>query len=361
MRFLSRPKPRAVLFLALLACIGLCAPGTAGAATASWRFEPPSFDFGTRLPAEGPTVAKAFELQNTGETPLPPTLVSLSNQDGSGFELAGNGCTHTLAPGAGCLIEVSFDPTGGGPNEGTLTVQSASSVAAATAQLLGSGGEPIVVIDPPAVTFDPVTIPTATLLTTGSRRTVTVTNAGSADFTINFLGYEEGAPAGSRPNFFVPGSPVGPGLCVRATISPGGSCSINLEFRPLSPGTYRAEIRLEDDVPGSPQVIPLFGTAVAQAPTTPTPLLPIPEASRPKLTRKPPLRTRSRTATFDFSANATPRGFECRSAKGRRFRPCTSPVHLHGLKPGLHLFAVRGIGIYGTPGPISSYHWRILR
>jgi hypothetical protein len=221
MRFLSRPKPSNVLLLASLVCMGLCLPATAGAATASWRFEPPSFDFGTRLPAEGPTIAKAFELQNTGETSLAASFVSVSNQEGSGFKLAGNGCTHSLAPGAGCVIEVTFDPTSGGRKEGTLTVESSSSVAAATAQLLGSGGEPIVVIDPASVTFDPVTIPTATLLTTGSLRTITVTNAGSADFTINFLGYEEGAPAGSRPNFFVPGSSVGPGLCVRATTLAG--------------------------------------------------------------------------------------------------------------------------------------------
>lgn len=346
------------LFLASLICLALSYPTAAGAATSSWRFEPPNFDFGVRLPEEGPTVAKAFELKNTGEVSLAPELVSVTNQSGSDFQLAGNGCPKALAPGAGCQIKVTFDPSSGGRKEATLAVESISGVAAAKAQLSGSGGEPVVVIEPQAVTFDTVTIPAALPLN-GPQRTVKVTNAGSADLSIASLGYDEGAPAGSRPNFSLLGELVGPGLCVRATLSPGSSCSINLAFVPYGPGTYHAELQLKDNASGSPQGIQLFGTAVPQVPTTPAP--PPPEASRPKLARKPPLRTKSRTAMFEFSANSSPGGFVCRLRKHGRFRPCTSPVHLRGLKPGLHLFAVRGIGIYATPGPISSYHWRILR
>lgn len=43
----------------------------------------------------------------------------------------------------------------------------------------------------------------------------------------------------------------------------------------------------------------------------------------PELTRKPPLRTRSRTATFVFSAEASPGGYKCRWLRGKRFQPCT--------------------------------------
>lgn len=349
----------AILLIAALVCAWLAVPATAGAATASWRFEPPSYDFGVRLPDEGPTSAKAFELQNTGETSLAPEFVSVSNQRGSGFQLAHNGCTKLLAPGAGCKIEITFDPNTGGRMEGTLTVESISGVAAAKAQLSGSGGEPVVVIEPAVLTFDTVTIPTGA--TPGSSlRTITVTNTGSADLSIDGLGYDEGSPAGSRPNFFLRGEAVGPGLCLRATVPPGSSCSLSFEFNPQNPGTYHAELQLEDNAFGSPQVIPFVGTAVAQPFTPPTIPPRPPEAGRPKLARKPPPQTRSRTATFEFSADLSLRGFLCRFAKHKRFRPCTSPVHLRGLKPGLHLFAVRGIGIYGTPGPISSYHWLIL-
>jgi hypothetical protein len=356
-RSAGRHRLRTLLFLASLACMGLSYPATAGAATASWGFEPPSFDFGVRLPDEGPTVAKAFELKNTGEVKLAPELVSVTDRGESGFELAHNGCTKWLAPGDACQIEINFDPSSGGRKEATLAVESSSGVAAAKAQLSGSGGEPVVVIEPQSVTFDTVTIP-APLPLNGPQRTVKVTNAGSADLSIEGLGYDEGAPAGSRPNFSLLGELVGPGLCVRATLSPGSSCSINLAFVPYGPGTYHAELQLKDNAAGSPQGIQLFGTAVAQT-LTPTP--PRLEASRPKLARKPPPRTRSRTATFEFSANSSPGGFVCRLRKHERFRPCTSPVHLRGLRPGLHLFAVRGLGTYSTPGPISSYHWRILR
>lgn len=359
MRPAGRRRLRAILFLASLVCLALSLPATAGAATMSWRLEPPSFDFGVRLPDEGPTAAKAFELKNTGEAKLAPELVSVTNQSGSGFELVHNGCTKLLAPGDGCLIEVTFDPSTGGRKEGTLAVESSSGVAAAKAQLSGSGGEPVVVIEPQAVTFDPVTIP-AGAVPGSSQGTVTVTNTGSADLSIEGLGYAEAAPAGSWPNFFMRGEVVAPGRCLGITVPPGSSCSLNLEFLPRNPGTYHAELRLEDNAAGSPQVIPLVGTAVAQVLTAPS-IPPLrPEPSRPKLARKPPSRTRSRTATFEFSANSSQGGFKCRW-KGRRFRPCTSPVHLRGLKPGLHLFAVRGVGIYATPGPITWYRWRVLR
>lgn len=326
---------------------------------ASWRFEPASFDFGVRLPAEGATSAAAFELKNTGEVSIAPELVSVSNQNGSGFAVANNGCFMSLAPGAECTIQVTFDPGSGGKKEGKLAVETASpGVPAATAQLRGSGGEPIVVIEPAALVFDPVLIPVGAL-PGGSKRTLTVKNAGSADLSIEGLGYEEvGAVPGSRPNFFAGSSSVGPGLCLRAVIAPGGSCILNFEFSPRDPGTYSATLKLEDDASDSPQVVSLSGTAVAAPPTPPPPL---PQrASWPKFSRKPPLRTKSRTATFAFTAAFSPGGFSCRSGKGQPLRPCTSPVHLRGLKPGFHVFSVRGVGTYGTPGPLLTYHWRIL-
>jgi len=349
------------MLLASLIGLGLPWPGTSAAATASWRFEPASFDFGVQLPEEGPTSAAAFELQNTGEVSLTPAFISVSNESGSGFSLASDGCGHTLAPGAGCTIEITFDPHSGGKKEGTLTVESSTSaVAPATARLIGSGGEPIVVIDPPSVTFDTVTIPTATLPTSSPQRTITVTNAGSADLHIDGLGYEEADPSSSRANFGEYGSSVGPGLCTYETIPPGASCSMSFVFDPRSPGTYSAELKLEDDAPGSPQIIPLYGTAVAETAAVPAPT---PKAaSLPMLARRPALRTRSRTATFDFSAGYGPNGFECRTSRGQRiFRACTSPVRLRGLKPGLHVFSVRAIGGNGEPGPVRTYHWRVVR
>ncbi|HVV90752.1 MAG TPA: choice-of-anchor D domain-containing protein [Solirubrobacterales bacterium] len=355
-----RRRHLSVLLIVALGYAGLFSPGTAGAATASWRFEPSSFDFGVRLPAEGPTSAEAFRLVNTGEASLTPGFIGVSNQDGSGFELASDGCGLTLAPGADCTIEIIFDPSSGGRKEGTLTVESSSPVVgAATAQLLGSGGEPIVVVDPPTVTFDTVPIPISSM-PTGSARTVTVTNAGSADLFITGMEYEEGGlPSDSGSTFVERGDPFGPGRCLRVTIAPGGSCSINLEFSPQSPGTYTAKILLEDEAPGSPQVILLYGTAVPQAATSPPPA---PQrASLPRLTHKPPLRTRGRAATFKFSATPSPNGFLCRSIKGKPFRPCASPLHLRRLKPGLHVFSVRGIGPNGEPGPVMTYHWRIVR
>ncbi len=345
-----------VLLLVSLAGAGLSRPDTAGAATASWSFEPQSFDFGVRLPAEGPTGAKAFELRNTGEVPLTPALVSISGEGGSGFAMTADGCNHTIAPGTGCTIEVTFGPRSGGRKEGTLSVESSGHVvAAATARLSGSGGEPLVVIEPAAVTFDTVTIPIKALPHAAPVRTVTITNASSTDLHIRGAGYAQSPPVGIVADFGV----LGTDTCRLATIPPGGSCAIPFVFDPRRTGAYRAELKLEDDAPDSPQPIVLNGTAVAETPP-PSPVPPV-EATLPRLRRAPPRRTTSRTAIFAFGAASSPGGFECRTGSNRPFSPCTSPVRLTGLTPGLHLFQVRGVGSAGHPGDIESYSWRVLR
>ncbi|UJA20042.1 hypothetical protein HJD18_07295 [Thermoleophilia bacterium SCSIO 60948] len=82
-----------------------------------------------------------------------------------------------------------------------------------------------------------------------------------------------------------------------------------------------------------------------------------------RITRAPAKRTRARIATFRFTAtddSAAPVSFECR-LDGRPFRPCASPRTFRGLKPGRHLFRVRGIDEAGNTSGPARYGWKILR
>ena len=86
----------------------------------------------------GVTAASAPQsvtLTNNGVIPLASLALSVS----SGFQLAGNTCPASLAPGASCTAGVVFSPTQTGPQTGTLTVASSSLAASTQLPLSGTG------------------------------------------------------------------------------------------------------------------------------------------------------------------------------------------------------------------------------
>ena len=351
--------------LALVLPFAVGSPGTAVAATGSWALEPASWDFGTRLPDEGPTEAKEFELVNTGAVSLTPEFISVTNEEGSGFAFVNETCHGPIASGGRCAIDVTFDPRSGGKKTGALTVEtSTAGVDAATAQLTGSGGEPFVKIEPSSVAFAMVPIP-AGLLPREAKQNITVTNTGLAalgriEVSISAQGQSE-----FQTLFRAFAGAPGSGSCVTNSfveLAPGASCVIELGFDPREVGTYQGELDLYDNAADSPQGIALSGTAepevVVPAPRdTRTPSLPV-------LTKKPASRTRGRNATFAFTGDELDglKGhFECGLGGGLPTRWCKSPAHFKHLKPGRHTFSVRSVFGNDNAGPVRRYHWRIVR
>lgn len=339
----------------------------ADGATASWSFEPATWNFAVRVPEEGFSEPHEFVLTNTGSVALEPALISLTPGSGEGgeFRFKGEGCHVVLGPGASCAIKVEFRATGAGPATASLEVSERNAlVAPAVAFLSGTGGEPSVEIDPSALDFGTITLPFGAALARGSSRAVTVANAGSADLIIHEETYEEaGMLLSLSANFFANQSSFASDGCSRdpyPTVPPGGSCVIEYEFDPRDPGTYQAQIQLLDNAADSPQTITLSGTATAEA--APPFVRDTAPPAAPVLTRKPSRRAKKRTATFAFSpGDPSTTQFQCSLGGGPLVSSCRSPVRYRSLKPGRHLFRVRAVGGDGVPGPVLSYHWRILR
>ncbi len=90
------------------------------------------------------------------------------------------------------------------------------------------------------------------------------------------------------------------------------------------------------------------------------PSLPAAGAPRTRIRRHPPRRTRSRWATFAFSASGGD-AFRCRLDR-RRYRRCRSPRVYRHLRPGRHRFRVFAIAADGlrerTP---ARFAWRVKR
>jgi hypothetical protein len=86
----------------------------------------------------GVTAASAPQtvtLTNSSVVPLASLALSVS----SGFQLAGNNCPASLAPGASCTTGVAFAPTQTGPQTGMLTVTSSAMATNAQVPLSGTG------------------------------------------------------------------------------------------------------------------------------------------------------------------------------------------------------------------------------
>jgi glucose/arabinose dehydrogenase len=81
--------------------------------------------------------------------------------------------------------------------------------------------------------------------------------------------------------------------------------------------------------------------------------------SRPKLTRHPAKRTKSRTARFGFAAGDDDAEFLCKLDKGP-YRKCHSPRLYRHLKPGSHSFAVLVTDGETESKPVK-FSWKVLR
>jgi hypothetical protein len=87
---------------------------------------------------------------------------------------------------------------------------------------------------------------------TTSYHTVTLTNVGMSSLSIYGI-----AIAGTDPKDFFQTHTCG------TRLARGASCSIRVAFRPTASGTRTAALSIRDNGAGSPQIVPLIGTGVA--------------------------------------------------------------------------------------------------
>jgi hypothetical protein len=250
--------------LVLLAlAVSLCA-AQADAATASWSLEPSTWDFGTVVPGSGPSTPESFTLINTGEATLTPALLSLSQEGESGFKLAGNTCHSALVTGAECVIMVRFEPTLPGLQTAELSMQEVhEQVPPAVALFSGTGAGAAVELSPSTLSFGSVQVGASP----SPIQTVVLANRGQLGLSISSVSVETNsfAEGDTRQQFRLAG-----GSCVATVVlAPDASCSVAVEFTPTQPFGTGGHLVFADNVPGSPQRVPLLGSGTA----VPVPLI----------------------------------------------------------------------------------------
>jgi hypothetical protein len=186
-----------------------------GAATVT--LSPSSLIFGTQL--KGTTsAAQTVTLTNTGNASL-----SLTSIRGSAFFTDTTTCQATLAAGASCTISVSFAPGQNGTVTGSISVSDNASGSPQTVALSGSGT--IISLSPATVTFASQSVGTSS-----PAQAITLTNVGSSVLKISSVTMQ-----GANPGDFSQTN-----TCVSVTA--GGTCSINVTFKPTVAGTRTASL-----------------------------------------------------------------------------------------------------------------------
>ncbi len=270
--------------------------GTGAGAVATATVSPTSLAFGNW--ATGTTsTSSALTVTNTGNGGLTglgvgPFPTGFSRDNSGTFPAGAPNCGTTLAAGASCTVKVAFAP---GATVGTFnsTVPFAATGWTFTpAWVIVSGTGVNLAVNPASLAFGGQFVgtpsPAQTLTvrnSTGSARSLTAT------FTGPFL-----RPAGAAG-----------GTCVPLPLADGGSCTINVAFRPTATGTPTGSVAIATD----------GGFTVANSPVD------LSGAVAPTLT---PAR---------WIAQATPRGAGTQGPTQTFTLTNTASVNLTGIHPGV--------------------------
>jgi hypothetical protein len=210
---------------------------------------PTSINFGTQL-VGATTPAQFVTLTNNTSSSITLTLPAIiGGTNPADFALATGTCTTTLASGASCTVGATFTPAAAASYSATLEIADSADTSAhkISVALTGTGSFTV-----PAITFNPtsLTFPGQLLTTTSSAMPVGVKNTGTSPLIISKVA--TGTSAFTETD-----------NCV-ATIAPAGTCTIMVTFAPSSstaPGTVTDTLSVTDNASGSPQTVPLTGTA----------------------------------------------------------------------------------------------------
>ena len=215
----------------------------------------------TILAQNGGNAALSFPVPASSQNPAITQGFTLGS-GGAGdcaVETASTGTATTLAPGASCLLAISFQPAAAGSAAGTLTMvdnsMNAGAPGYATQTVALSGNAPVVTLSAPRVDFAPQAVGSSS----GSQH-LTLTNTGSG--TLSFAGI---ALTGADAAAFSITNGCGSVLAV------GASCSIDLNFAPSAQGAMTAAVTITGNANGLPLSLPLSGQGVFQAGVTVNP------------------------------------------------------------------------------------------
>jgi hypothetical protein len=192
-----------------------------GVTPAALTLSPASLTF--PLTTQGvPSAAKTLQLTSTGGVSVQLLTPSVTGD----YAISSSTCGASLAPGASCLLSVTFTPVAVGDRPGLLTVPGNVSGGHVTAPLDGTG------VTPPALTLNPnlLTFTATALNATSPTQGITVSNTGGTAAQLH-------APS-TTGDFAVSVNGCG------SNLAPGGTCVLEITFTPTATGIRSGQLTL---------------------------------------------------------------------------------------------------------------------
>jgi hypothetical protein len=212
-----------------------CGAGSGGGAAVNLSTSLLKFN---KLPIAQTSSPLSVTLTNVGSDPL--TIFSITAT--GDYQIFSNTCSTSVAPGANCVIDVTFTPTKKGARSGILTFSDDAPDSPQTVSLKGTGQS--IAVSPPTLNFG-----TVSLGNTSAAQDVTVTNVGTA--TVTFTGTAFAGVAAA--DYLISSNTCG------ATLAAGANCTISIEFQPTKNGTRNAKLNIKNNGGGSPSSVSVTG------------------------------------------------------------------------------------------------------
>ncbi len=184
------------------------------------------------------------QVSNTGDGPLVITAINITGANASGFLFSHN-CPSPLAAGLSCAVSVAFAPITGVANQSAnLQVVASAPATSKVVPLTGTVSQSVAAVSPLALTFAD-----QNQGTTSASQTLTLTNQGIANLTINSIATVTGT------NFALTNNCVSP-------LASGASCTVTVTFTPTTANaTITDSILFSVAAPATSQTIGLTGTS----------------------------------------------------------------------------------------------------
>lgn len=213
----------------------------------------PSLDFGPAEVGATTTTTKYIELQNGTSSTLQLTSMQLTGDifdfipsfsNGTTCPTPGSGASVGVAPGATCVVSITFAPKMFGPLSGSLEMTFCAADVTPCTPFTTSGvpltGEGVradtLTLAPTTVTFN-----STQLGTSSPTQTVTLTN-GSEQMLITGL-----TLGGAAPTDFA----IAHDGCTGADLAPGATCSFDVSFAPGQAGERSATVAVSGATAGN--------------------------------------------------------------------------------------------------------------
>ena len=191
----------------------------------------------------------SITIKNTGSNAI--TMGTISLTETTDFSIASNNCPASGKPlngGASCQVGIDFTPKSTGFKQGSLVINDSDPSSPQLAGMSGTGTSNVE-LSPSSLNF-PVT-PVGVLSTV---QTITLTNNTGSTLTL-------GNPALSITTGFVINKKT---TCTNSLkIANGGTCAIDLQFKPTQVGYVQGTVSVADSDPTSPQTALLTGVGTA--------------------------------------------------------------------------------------------------